>query len=94
MMYDSLHIKRHELLVELAKEKPDTTVLLTISNEIGTMHSQLKMATNNFYLNMKSVCTPEQQAKLNEIFEAILDSRDSRNCGKRSSLHPRLKQHR
>jgi len=80
--YDSLHIKRHELLKELAKENPDTVVLLSISEEIGAMHADLKMATNNFYLNMKSVCTPEQQQKLNHIFEAMLNNRSKHNCGR------------
>jgi Spy/CpxP family protein refolding chaperone len=87
MIYDSLHLKRHEMLKELAKENPDTVILLSISKDIGIMHADLKMATNNFYLNMKNVCTPEQQEKLNNIFEAMLNSRNKHNCGKRISKH-------
>jgi Spy/CpxP family protein refolding chaperone len=70
---NNMREKRMELLTELSKEHPDTLILNNISKEIGDMHTMLKIATNEYFLNMKSVCTPEQQTKLTEIFRTMLN---------------------
>jgi len=66
--------KRIELLNELAKEQSDTLKLHSISEDIGSLHADLKHETFHYYLNLKSVCTKKQKNKLFEIFKSILNT--------------------
>lgn len=82
--------KRVDLLNELSLEQPDTLVLNQISKDIGEMHTLMKMATNNYFINMKSVCTPEQQVKLVDVFKAMLNTQNNMgmpNQGRQSRSH-------
>lgn len=71
-----LEFLRIEMVEELGKENPDRTQLNFISNEIGTLHSELKQVTISYYLSMKEECTEEQKKKLNEIFMSALKSKE------------------
>jgi len=64
---------RYTMLRELAKTNPDELKLDEICLNIGTLHSQLKEATVDYYLKMKSVCDVRQQESLNLLFESLLD---------------------
>ena len=48
-----------------------------IANEIGMLHSKLKFQTYKHYLDMKSICTEEQEEKLIKIFKSMLYKEDS-----------------
>ena len=63
---------RLQMLDELAKENPDKEKLTIIAEEIGNLHTELKQATIDFYLQMKSVCQKDQQTKLYQIFHSML----------------------
>ena len=74
-----MNYKRVELLNELSKVQPDTLILNQISIDIGVMHTEMKMATNAYFINMKSVCSPQQQEKLTEVFKAMLNPKNNMN---------------
>ncbi|HAH25389.1 MAG TPA: hypothetical protein DCL77_16805, partial [Prolixibacteraceae bacterium] len=61
---------REDLIKELGTQNPDTTRLNQMATEVGNNHRELKQLTNTFYLNMKKICSAEQQAKLHEIFQS------------------------
>lgn len=71
-----LQILRIEMVEELGEENPDRTQLNFISNEIGSLHSELKQVTISYYLAMKEECTEEQKIKLNEIFMSALKTKE------------------
>ncbi len=68
-----MQIKRNEMITELAKDDPDVAKLKNIARDIGDMHTTLKELTMEYYLGMKEVCTPEQEAKLYKIFEVLIN---------------------
>ncbi len=65
---------RFRMVKEMANSNPDRTKLDEICNEIGNLHSQLKSATVDYYLKMKSICNKQQQESLNLLFERMLNS--------------------
>lgn len=67
----SLDIIRMETFNELQKEDTDTLKCNQFSAEIGNLHKELKLATCRFYLDLKNICEPEQDEKLQEIFEPV-----------------------
>ncbi|MBN2349389.1 MAG: periplasmic heavy metal sensor [Bacteroidales bacterium] len=66
-----LNDKRDEMLVEFRKEKPNHRKLNNLAGEIGNLHRDLKIEAIDHFLNLKKLCTPEQQEKLNILFEKI-----------------------
>lgn len=60
--------KRKQMLIEMAAAKSDTARLNDISDSIGQLHSNLKKITYKYYLEIKGICDPEQQQKLEQIF--------------------------
>jgi Spy/CpxP family protein refolding chaperone len=63
-----LALKRKQMLVEMAALKNDTSKLNALSDSIGHLHSNLKKITYHYYLEIKSICNPEQQRKLEQLF--------------------------
>lgn len=64
---------REDMINELGTQNPDSTRLGQMAMEIGNNHRELKQVTTTFYLNMKKICNAEQQAKLHEIFQSMLN---------------------
>ncbi len=64
---------REDLINELGTQNPDSTRLNQMAMEVGNNHRELKQVTTTFYLDMKKICTAEQQAKLYEIFQSMLN---------------------
>jgi len=64
---------REDLLNELGTQNPDSIRLSQMATEVGNNHRELKQLTTTFYLNMKKICTSEQQVKLHEIFQSMLN---------------------
>jgi Spy/CpxP family protein refolding chaperone len=64
---------RENLITELGTQNPDSTRLNQMATEVGNNHRELKQVTTTFYLDMKKICTAEQQAKLHEIFQSMLN---------------------
>ncbi len=70
---DQLTDKRSEMLAELSQAKPDTVILKTIANEIGELHSTLKLLTIQNFLELKEICTPDQQQLLSKMYTDMLE---------------------
>jgi Spy/CpxP family protein refolding chaperone len=64
---------REDLIKELGTENPDSARLNRMATEVGNNHRKLKQVTTTFYLDMKKICTEEQQVKLHEIFQSMLN---------------------
>jgi|WetSurMetagenome_2_1015567.scaffolds.fasta_scaffold433189_2 uncharacterized membrane protein len=71
---DEMTARRSEMLEELAKQNPDTLVLHTIAGDIGNLHSTLKLLTIDNFLELKKICTPEQEIKLSGMFKEMLET--------------------
>jgi Spy/CpxP family protein refolding chaperone len=72
VLFNRMDDKRFEILDELSNDKPDTILLKKLSDEFGNMHSQLKLLTIDFYLDIKEISTPEEQEELNHYFRFLL----------------------
>ena len=72
---------KNEMFDELNKTKTDTAKLEILSTQIGLLHAELKMNTDRFYLNIKSVCKPDQFIKLKKVFTPLFctEGTDYRN---------------
>jgi Spy/CpxP family protein refolding chaperone len=70
---------REDLINELGTQNPDSTRLNQMAIEVGNNHRELKQVTTTFYLNMKRICTDEQQEKLHEIFQSMLNKENQIN---------------
>ncbi len=64
---------REDLINELNTQNPDSIRLKQIAIEVGNNHRELKQVTITFYLDMKNICTAEQQTKLHNIFQSMLN---------------------
>lgn len=63
--------KRKFLYLELAKEKADLEKLNQIADEIGLLHANLKKLSINHYVNMKEICSEDQQDELYQMFKLM-----------------------
>lgn len=64
---------RREMVNELGKENPDRQKLDSLATAFGDLHRQLKEQTINYYMELRSVCTPEQQQQLHVLFRTMLN---------------------
>jgi|WetSurMetagenome_2_1015567.scaffolds.fasta_scaffold04153_11 hypothetical protein len=65
---------RNKMLTELAAKKPDIDRLNLLSDSIGYQHISLKKLTYNYYLDIKKICNPDQQKKLEQLFREMFKS--------------------
>lgn len=65
---------RLEMLNELFADSANRNELEQIARQIGGEHEQLKLATCEFYLELKALCNEEQKAELAAIFQSLLNS--------------------
>ena len=63
-----LSSKRKQMLEEMTAAKSDTNKLNALSDSIGLLHSNLKKLTYKYYLDIKTICTIEQQKQLEQLF--------------------------
>lgn len=62
---------RNQMLSELAVKVSDRNRLNMLADSIGILHSDLKKITNKYYLDIKAICSQEQQEKLEQMFSEI-----------------------
>ena len=85
----SLEQLRIEMVTELGQTNPNDEKLKSISAKIGALHAELKTVTIDYYLEMKAVCTPTQQQKLNEVFMGMLKIKEDVSLPKRGGRNRR-----
>jgi len=66
-----LNILREDMLDQMMKTSEETTELIAIADSIGSLHSELKKFSYQYYLDIKSICTEQQTNELNKIFESF-----------------------
>ncbi len=67
----SLKRLRNKMLSEMAAQESDKNILNMLADSIGILHSDLKKITNKYYLDIKAICSREQQEKLEQMFSEI-----------------------
>lgn len=72
---------KNDVFTELKNDNSDTVKLGHLSENIGIQHSALKKAINQFYLEIKDVCTTEQKEQLNEVFSPLFKNQYPVNQG-------------
>jgi len=82
----TLEEKRSQMMLELSREEPDTAKLNTLANEIGALHTRLKLSTINYFMEMKQLCRPNQREKLNELIRKM-ESTHRQKPGRPGSPH-------
>lgn len=68
---DNLRDKKKELIDELSREPSDTARLNKIAAEFGTAQSDVVRMMIRQYLEIKTVCTPEQRKKLASLYSEL-----------------------
>ncbi len=71
---DDMSEQRLEMLNELFLDSVNRENLEKNAQKIGWDHKDLKMATCDFYLELKSICTDEQKEKLSVFFQSLLNA--------------------
>ncbi len=66
--------KRRLMLLEMAAPKSDTLRLNSLCDSIGQLHSDLKKITYWYFLELKSICNPQQQGKLEQVFGEMFNN--------------------
>lgn len=62
---------RKEMLNQLSMSESDTVKLSLLSDSVGMLHGELKKLSFRYYLDVKNICRPEQQKKLQYIFKDV-----------------------
>jgi len=73
--------KKAEMLEELSKEYTDTTLVVSLAEEVASEQKKLQLANIKQFLDLKKVCTPEQTKKLSQIY-AELYGCENKSMGK------------
>ncbi|MCW3786573.1 Spy/CpxP family protein refolding chaperone [Plebeiibacterium sediminum] len=74
-----LNMLRADMLNQMKNTSEETETLISISDSIGSLHSELKKFTYQYYLDIKSICSGEQINGLNEIFENFFAGSETHN---------------
>ena len=64
----SIRDYRAQLLEELAKDKPDTTLLNRSANEICSLQKLMQKASIKQYLELKKICNSDQCQRLSYLY--------------------------
>jgi Spy/CpxP family protein refolding chaperone len=70
--------KKGEMLAELSLASPDTVKLSAITDSIGLLHREIMNTTTAHFLQLKKICSPGQQAKMEELFKHMLQYQEDR----------------
>lgn len=71
VLHEEVRLVNQEIITELSRAVPDTVVLNSLSHKTGLLHEQIKRTTFRHFLNLRSICTPEQAVKLSGVLEQI-----------------------
>jgi len=63
--------KRMEILDELNKDNPDTMHLNNLTLDLSTLQSRMQRASFRQFLELKTVCTPEQVKRLSALYRDL-----------------------
>ncbi len=67
-LLDTLREIRITLMDELSKSEPDTAILSRLALEIGNFQTLITRQAVFQYLEIRAICTPEQQLRLSDMY--------------------------
>lgn len=73
-IFEQIRDIRMSMAKELTSDAIDTVKLRQYASQIGKLHVDLKMNTVELYINLKKLCTPEQQKELSKLFREFLNT--------------------
>lgn len=79
-VYDSITSGRSNLYKLLKQPQINDSLVKVYTKAVGEQQSLISMYTFEHFQQMRSICTPEQQAKLDELIQKVVQ-----NMGKRGS---------
>ncbi|MCG8410957.1 MAG: hypothetical protein MI739_06715 [Bacteroidales bacterium] len=88
---DELNKYRHLFIVEISKQNPNTASIDSVSYRIGHLHYELKLLTSEHFLELKKLCSPEQEESLQKLFMLMISDKKHhlrRNRGNRRRQNP------
>lgn len=59
---------RLDLMAELQKDDPDSVEIILLSEELGAFQARMTMLASSQYLQIKTVCTPDQRHQLSNVY--------------------------
>jgi len=72
------------LLEELSKPEVNAIALDSLARKYGVLSSSLRKHTIDYFVNVKNICTPEQQKRLTEIFKEMMEmDKQCATCNKK-----------
>lgn len=71
--YESNNIRK-QILDELSKSEPDTTILFNLTEKSGELHVKLKKNTIKHLMELKKTWNPEQYEMLDKVFRHAISS--------------------
>ncbi|MGQ1889535.1 Spy/CpxP family protein refolding chaperone [Thermophagus sp. OGC60D27] len=74
------------ILNEVKKEIPDLKKLDSLAQQSGKMQYALKKATAEHFIQIKSICTPEQQKRFQEVISELSQYRRGQGRGEGRGL--------
>jgi Spy/CpxP family protein refolding chaperone len=69
---DEIRRLRKEIMDELFKSSPDTTKVRKLSDEIGMKEAELVRILFYHFMDLESVCQPEQNGKFRALIQELL----------------------
>lgn len=66
-----LHQTQNEMLQALAEEPADSAAIDQLAQQFGQLHGQFKKRTMRHFMNMKQLCKPGQEEKLEMVFKEL-----------------------
>jgi len=84
IVFDMMCETNVSMIEELAKEKSDARTLDSLSRKIGNLSTSLRRVTTEYFLNLKNICSDEQQQQLTLIFKRMMQLEDQcKTCNKK-----------
>lgn len=71
LIISSINEQKQAMYAQLTADQPSDEEIQRIATQIGHQHQALKMETARFYLALRQIATPEQQQRLEKIFEPL-----------------------
>lgn len=72
ILEEEIHELRRQMMDQLARPEPDFSLVDRLASGIGARQAEVDKATFLHIMEIKAICTPDQQVKLTGIFREVL----------------------
>lgn len=85
----NIAVQKNTLFKELQNQDPNQEKIKEISSEIGSLHTELKIITADFYMTLNAVCNEEQKIKMKNTFFPLFKETPNtgKGCGNGNGMH-------